>query len=136
MSRARRDRNAERTAICAAADRLLAGIPLRSTAGSLTGTEPISECGLRRDVVYRDHKDLIEEFQARARAQQSTPLAVQDLTTERDNLASELASVRDELAQERAAAAVLRRISAELALELDHARNELVDSTKVTRLPL
>lgn len=136
MSRARRDRDAEHTAIRAAVGRLLAGIPLRSATGNLTGTELIAECGLRRDVVYGDHKDLVEEFQARARAQQSTPLAVQDLTAERDRLASELARIREELTQERAATAVLRRISAELALELDQARKELADSTKVTRLPL
>lgn len=136
MSRARRDRDAERTAIRAAAGRLLAGIPLRSATGSLTGTELIAECELRRDVVYGDHKDLVEEFQARAKAQQSTPLAVQDLAAERDRLASALASVREELAQERAATAVLRRIAAELALEFDQARKELADGTKVTRLPL
>jgi len=136
VSRARRDRDAERAAIRAAADRLLAGIPLRSATGNLTGTELIAECRLRRDVVYGDHKDLVEEFQARARAQQSTPLAVQDLTTERDKLASELASVRQELARERNATAILRRISAELALELDQARTELADGAKVTRLPL
>jgi hypothetical protein len=136
VSRVRCDRDAERTAIRAAAGRLLAGIPLRSATGNLTGTELIAESGLRRDVVYGDHKDLVEEFQARVRARQSTPLAVQDLTAERDKLAADLAAVQEELARERAATAVLRRISAELALELDQARRELADSTKVTRLPL
>jgi hypothetical protein len=85
---------------------------------------------------HGDHQDLVEEFQARARAQKSTPLAVQDLTAERNSLAADLAAVRKGLAHERAAAAVLRRISAELALELDQARQELADGVKVTRLPL
>lgn len=125
MSRsASRDRDAERSAIRAASGRLLAGTPLRSATGKLTGTELIAESGLRRDVVYGDHKDLVEEFQARAKAQRSTPLAAQDLAAERDTLAAELAAVRQELARERSAAAVLRKIAAELALELNQARTE------------
>ena len=82
------------------------------------------------------HKDLVEEFQARVNAQQSTPLAVQDLTAERDRLAGELAVVRQELAQERAATAVLRRIAAELALELDQARSTAACASNVTKLPV
>jgi hypothetical protein len=136
MSRARRDRDAEHAAIRAAAGRLLAGTPLRSATGNLTGTELITERALRRDVVYGDHKDLVEEFQAQAKAQRFTPLAVQDLAAERDKLARELASTRQELASERAATAVLRRISAELAIELDQARAELTASSNAPRLPL
>ena len=136
MSRAaRRDRDAERAAIRAAAGRLLAGTPLRSATGKLTGTELITECGLRRDVVYGDHKDLVEEFQAQVKAQQFTPLAALDLAAERDKLASELAGVRQELARERAASAALRRIAAELAIELDQARSEMAASGKVILLP-
>lgn len=135
MSRpASRDRSAERAAVRAAADRLLAGTPLRSATGKLTGTELIAESGLRRDVVYGDHKDLVEEFQARVKAQKSIPRGLQDLTAERDTLAAELAVVRKELARERSATAVLRRIAAELALELDQARAEL--GGNVTRIPL
>jgi hypothetical protein len=113
--------------------RLLAGTPLRSATGKLTGTELIAESGLRRDVVYGDHKDLVEEFQARVKAQRSTPLATQDLAAERDTLAAELAAVRQELARERSAAAVLRKIAAELALELHQARAGL--ASNVTQLP-
>jgi hypothetical protein len=51
VSRARRDRDAERASISAASGRLLAGIPIRSATGNLTRTELITECGLRRDVV-------------------------------------------------------------------------------------
>lgn len=129
MSRtARRDRGAERAAIRAAAGRLLAGTPLRSATGKLTGTELITESGLRRDVVYGDHKDLVEEFQAQVKAQQFTPLAALDLAAERDKLASELTGVRQELAREQAAGAALRRTAAELAIELDHARSEMAAS--------
>lgn len=136
MSRsARRDRDAERDAIRAAARRLLAGIPLRSATGKLTGTELITECGLRRDVVYGDHKNLVEEFQAQVKAQEFTPLAALALAAERDKLASQLAGVRQELARERAAGAALRRIAAELAIELDQARMEIAATGKVTPLP-
>jgi hypothetical protein len=51
VSRSRRDRDAERAAIRAAAGRLLAGTPLSSASGNLTGTELITESALRRDVV-------------------------------------------------------------------------------------
>jgi hypothetical protein len=132
---ASRDRDAERSAVRAAAERLLAGTPLRSATGKLTGTELIAESGLRRDVVYGDHKDLVEEFQAQVKAQQFTPLAALDLAAERDKLASELAGLRQELARERAASAALRRIAAELAIELDQARSEMAASGKVTSLP-
>ncbi|MGJ5894506.1 hypothetical protein ACSCBZ_21475 [Streptomyces niveiscabiei] len=77
MTRRSRDKDAERTAIRAATARLLAGTPLRSTTGKLTGSELIVESGLRRDVVYGDHKDLVEEFQVQARARSYTPDAVQ-----------------------------------------------------------
>jgi hypothetical protein len=132
---ARRDRDAEARRHPRAAGRLLAGTPLRSTTGKLTGTELITEYGLRRDVVYGDHKDLVEEFQAQVKAQQFTPLAALDLAAERDELASELAGVRRELAREQAAGAALRRIAAELAIELDQARSEMAASENVTPLP-
>jgi hypothetical protein len=130
---ASRDRNAERATVRAAAGRLLAGTPLRSATGKLTGTELITESGLRRDVVYGDHKDLVEEFQAQVKAQRCTPLAVRDVAAERDALAAQLAAVRQELARERSATAVLRKIAAELALELGQARAE--PGGNVTRLP-
>lgn len=137
MSRAaRRDRDAERADIRAAAGRLLLGTPLRSATGKLTGTELITESGLRRDIVYGDHKDLVEEFQAQVKAQRFTPLAARDLAAERDELARQLAGIRQQLAAERAATAVLRRIAAELAIELDQARREMTAGSKVTRLPL
>jgi hypothetical protein len=75
MTRKPRDRSAEAAAITAATGRLLAGTPLRSSLGKLTTTELIAESGLRRDVVY-EHADLVEDFQARVKAQNSTPAAM------------------------------------------------------------
>jgi hypothetical protein len=51
MARRPRDRDADRGALRVAADRVLAGTPLRWTSVTLTATELIAESGLRRDVV-------------------------------------------------------------------------------------
>nr|WSX75857.1 hypothetical protein OH826_19570 [Streptomyces sp. NBC_00899] len=134
-SRRPRDLEAERAALRTAADRLLAGTPLRSASGKLTASELLSESGLRRDVAYGDHKDLVEEFQARARAQHSTPSAMQEMAEQNAGLKTKLATVTGTLAKERAVTAALRRIIAELDLELQEAREELKQSGNITRLP-
>jgi hypothetical protein len=136
VSRTPRERESERAAIRAAADRLLAGTPLRSASGRLTITELITESGLRRDVVYADYKDVVEEFQARVKAQDSTPDAARELAERNAELAEKLTSVKAELSQERAAGAALRLVVAELSLELQQAREELAEAGKVTRLPV
>ncbi len=135
MTRRNRDRAAEREAIRAAATRLLAGTPFRSTAGKLTGTELIAECGLRRDIVYGDHKDLVDEFKAQAKAQSFTPQAAQRVADENAALTDALAKTKDELAAERERVSALVRATAELSLELDQARDELAAAQQVTRLP-
>lgn len=101
MTRRTRDRDAEREAIRAAATRLLAGTPFRSAAGKLTGTKLIAECGLRRDIVYGDHKDLVDEFKARAKAQNFTPQVAQRMAEDNAALRDALAKTKTELAAER-----------------------------------
>ncbi|MCX4791105.1 MULTISPECIES: hypothetical protein [unclassified Streptomyces] len=135
MSRRPRDLEAERTALRAAADRLLAGTPLRSASGRLTASELLRESGLRRDVAYGDHKDLVEEFQARVKAQHCTPSAMQELAERNAQLKGQLADATKALASERKASAALRRIIAELDLELHQAQNGLEHEGNVTRLP-
>ncbi|MEW2247821.1 MULTISPECIES: hypothetical protein [unclassified Streptomyces] len=135
MTRKNRDRNAEREAIQAAATRLLAGTPFRSTAGKLTGTELIAECGLRRDIVYGDHKDLVDEFKARAKAQNFTPQVAQHMAEANAALRDALAKTKAELAAERERVRALVRATAELSLELAQAREELAAAQQVTRLP-
>lgn len=130
-----RDLEAERTALRAAADRLLAGTPLRSSSGRLTATELLAEAQLRRDAVYRDHKDLVEEFQARVRTQNSTPSAIQKVIDENVELKGRLTELKVELGKEREVSAALRRIVCELDLELTQAREELNDAGTVVRLP-
>jgi hypothetical protein len=135
MTRRTRDPAAERAAIQAAAARLLAGTPLRSTTGKLTGTELIVECGLRRDIVYGDHKALVEEFQARARNQSATPEVVRKTAEQNAALKEQLAALKAELAAERERNKALSRIAAELSLELQQVREERDSAQQVTQLP-
>ncbi len=130
-----RDRESERAALRSAADRLLEGIPLRSESGRITTTELLREGGVRRDVAYGDHKDLVEEFQARARAQRCTPTVMQELVEQNAELKTKLDDMTEVLARERTIAAALRRIIAELDLELHQAHEKLGQSGNVTRLP-
>jgi hypothetical protein len=134
-SRRPRDLEAERAALQTAADRLLAGTPLRSASGKLTASELLRESGLRRDVAYGDHKDLVEEFQARAKAQNATPAAMQDLADKYGELKEKLATVTENLTKERAVSAALRRIVVELDLELMHVRQGREQAGNVNRLP-
>ncbi|MET7854295.1 hypothetical protein ABZT48_40355 [Streptomyces avermitilis] len=135
MTRRNRDRDAEREAIRAAATRLLAGTPFRSAAGKLTGTELIVEGGLRRDIVYGDHKDLVDEFKARASAQNFTPQVAQRMAEDNAALRDALAKSKEQLAAERERVRALVRATAELPLELAQAREELEAAQQVTRLP-
>ncbi|MFI8201587.1 hypothetical protein [Streptomyces sp. NPDC085937] len=87
------------------------------------------------DVAYGDHKDLVEEFQARAKAQHGTPAAMQELANQKAELKRKLVRRDGSLGQGARVTAALRRIVAELDLELDQAREELGLSGNVTRLP-
>ncbi|MFF2328790.1 MULTISPECIES: hypothetical protein [unclassified Streptomyces] len=135
MTRKNRDREAERQEIRAAAERLLAGTPLRSPVGKLTGTELIAECGLRRDVVYGDHKELVDEFRARAKAQNFTPQVVQNMADENIVLREALTKTKADLAAERDRVHALVRAATELSLELEQSREEPAAAQQVTRLP-
>jgi hypothetical protein len=127
MGRKQRDRDAERIAIAAAADRLLAGTSLRSTTGRLTATELIIESGLRRDVVYEHDKTskIVENFSARVKARNAVPEAMYHLVGDNLRLKNEPEETRAALAQERGKIKVLLRVNSELSLELEQAREEL-----------
>lgn len=134
MGRRPRDQDTDRAAIRAAVDRLLAGAPLRSSSGKLTASELIAESGLRRDVVY-GNTDLVQDFRARAKAQDSTPTAMQEFVDANRALKTDMAELKTELAQERSRTKVMRRIIAELSLELEQAKSEFGSATGVSRLP-
>ncbi|MFF0630320.1 hypothetical protein [Streptomyces sp. NPDC004296] len=118
MTRTRRDRTAERAALQAAAERLLAGTPLRSSNGKLTTTELINESGLRRDVAY-EHRDLVDAFKAHVKAQHQVPQAAQARLDRIASLEAELADTKTHLRREHETTAYLRRIITELSLDLE-----------------
>lgn len=133
MTRTPRDRDADRTAIQDAAGRLLAGTPLQSASGKLTATELIVESGLRRDVVY-EHRDLVNAFKARAKARDGVPEAMQALADRYTETQKELETTKAELAQEREVTTYLRRVVAELSIDLERARQEGNTPPAVTQL--
>lgn len=132
MTRRRRDVDAERHDLAAAADRLLAGTPLRSTSGKLTSTELITESGLRRDVVYGDHKELVDDFTARVKAQHVTPTSIARIADENRALKDENDALKRQLAEEHETTKTLTKIVGELSLELHQALEEL---TSLQQLP-
>jgi hypothetical protein len=132
VSRAPRDRQAERATIEAAAGRLLAGTPLRATAGNLSATDLITESGLGRWKVY-EHRDLVERFQGQVKAADGVPEAMRDLAAENQRLTVELADITAALHAERQRTALLLRALTEVTLEPEQARAE--PSANVTPLP-
>jgi hypothetical protein len=132
VSRAPRDRQAERTAIEAAAGRLLAGTPLRATAGNLSATDLITESELGRWRVY-EHRDLVERFQGQVKAADGVAESMRDLAAENQRLTVALANVTAALNAERERTALLLRALTEVSLELEHARQE--PPANVTPLP-
>ncbi|MCW2870337.1 hypothetical protein [Actinacidiphila oryziradicis] len=133
-SRRPRDLQTERATLRAAATRLLDGTPLRSESGRLTVTELLHESGLRRDVVYGDHKDLVEEFQSQVRAQGRTPALSRSMADENTELKQKLAETAAALAREREGSAALRRLVAELDLEL-HAVRDGIGPARIVSMP-
>ncbi|MFC1403267.1 MULTISPECIES: hypothetical protein [Streptacidiphilus] len=134
MGRRPRDRDNDRAAIKAAAERPLAGTPLHSPSGKPTASELITQSALRRDIVY-EHTDLVQDFQARAKAQNSTPTAMQDLADTHRELKEALAKVKRDLAEERARTKILRSVSVELSLELEQAKAGVLAANRITVLP-
>ncbi|MFI8520049.1 hypothetical protein ACIGEZ_19800 [Streptomyces sp. NPDC085481] len=79
------DRQAERHAVQAAADRLLAGTPTRST-GALTILQLAAEAGVKRWVLTHKHTDLKDDFLARRTAANGIPPAFQHYKARADEL--------------------------------------------------
>ncbi|MER5627879.1 hypothetical protein ABT061_43335 [Streptosporangium sp. NPDC002544] len=91
----RETNDADREAITAAARRLLAGEPVRST-GALNVTQLAVEAGVKRWVLTHKHQDLMAEFQQRAKEHAKLPPAFQTLETENVRLQAELRKTREE----------------------------------------
>lgn len=134
MTRKRRDIAAERRALAAAAERLLAGTPLRSTTGKLNATQLITESGLRRDVAYGDHKDLVDGFTARVKAQDTTPSSIARIADQNRAVANENDALKRQFAEDQATIKTLTKIVSELSLELHQAREELAALRQVPHI--
>ncbi|MGW0315051.1 hypothetical protein [Streptomyces flavidovirens] len=86
-----------RDAIVAAMDRLLAGTPLRSS-GRLSISQLAIEADVKRWHLTHQHLDLKELFQARVKAQNSTPAAFSKELSERDELKKKYDDLRQHCA--------------------------------------
>jgi hypothetical protein len=86
---------ADRDAIRAAIDRLLAGTPLRSN-GSLTIVALADEANVKRHLLTHRHTDLKDEFYARVRARGHVPDNERKL---RDDLSKGLGRIKELVAE-------------------------------------
>jgi hypothetical protein len=85
MSASVKETDLVRRRILAAADRLLAGTPLRST-GRLSVSQLAIEAGVARWHLTHQHLDLKEQFQARVKNAEHTPAAFTRRLNELENL--------------------------------------------------
>jgi hypothetical protein len=85
MSASVKETDLVRRRILAAADRLLAGTPLRST-GRLSVSQLAIEAGVARWHLTHQHLDLKEQFQARVKNAEHTPAAFTRRLSEFENL--------------------------------------------------
>lgn len=113
----------ERAAIQAAADRLLAGTPLRST-GKLTVVQLAAEANVKRWLLTHKHRDLAEQFQARARAAGGDPPPVADLKAQISKLTEDNARLRADNAEHKAVTSYYAHIINELSAELEQVTAE------------
>lgn len=90
-----RSATADRDAIRAAIDRLLAGTPLRSN-GSLTIVALADEANVKRHLLTHRHTDLKDDFYARVRARGHVPDNERKL---RDDLTKALGRIRELVAE-------------------------------------
>ncbi|MGW8700296.1 hypothetical protein ACWGOK_25730 [Streptomyces eurythermus] len=77
----------------------------------------------------------MDEFRARAKAQNFTPQVVQSMADENIALREALAKIKAEHAPERGRVHALVRAATELSPELEQTREELAAVRQVTRLP-
>ncbi|WP_190813397.1 hypothetical protein [Saccharopolyspora pogona] len=108
----------ERAAIQAAADRLLAGTPLRSD-GELTVVQLAVEADVKRWLLAHKQRDLAEQFQARVRAARDDPPQVTELKNQIRQLEEDNARLRADNAEQHALTEYYAHIINELAAALD-----------------
>ena len=117
------DLDSQRAAIQAAADRLLAGTPLRST-GELTVVQLAAEAGVKRWLLTHKHRDLAEQFQARAKAIGGDPPSVQKLKARVRELEDALVQLRIEQTERQALLDYYAHIINELSIDYEQVKAE------------
>lgn len=112
------NRQAERDAIQAAADRLLAGAPTRST-GALTVLQLAAEAGVKRWVLTHKHPDLRQAFEERRRAANGVPPAFQHLNGKIADLEAAIRRLRADNAELTERVTTYAQVIRELNTEID-----------------
>lgn len=89
-------RERERSEICAATERLLAGTPLRSD-GALTVMSLAAEAGVKRHLLTHRHTDLKDTFYAKVKAIGRIPESERKLREELEKAKRDLRSARERI---------------------------------------
>jgi hypothetical protein len=122
----------ERDAILAAAERLLAGTPLRSS-GELTVVQLAAEADVKRWLLTHKHRDLAEQFQARVRLQAGAPPQVAALKSRICELEQANARLTATHAEQRVRTELYAHVINELSTQLDSVtaeRDELLGNIR------
>jgi len=85
-------------------------------------------------VVY-EHRDLVDEFKARVKAQNTVPAAVEKVAEHNRVLQGEITRLKADLIVECEKNKTLARVAVELSLELEQAKEEIAQGSSVVRLP-
>ncbi|MGW4272688.1 hypothetical protein ACWEGQ_10040 [Streptomyces seoulensis] len=128
-------RQAERDAIRAATERLLAGTPTRST-GALTVVQLAAEAGVKRWVLTHKHPDLRHEFETARESVNGIPAAFQNLQAKAHDLETtnrRLRQQNDDLTERNE---IYAQVIHALTTELDELRRSQSLPPNVRRLPL
>ncbi len=126
----------DRSAIQAAADRLLDGTPLRST-GELTVVQLAAEAGVKRWLLTHKHRDLAEHFQARTRLLDGDPPPVAALKKKINELENANTALKAVNTERQALVDFYAHVINELSTELDRVtaeRDELLGNVRSVAL--
>lgn len=127
------DRQAERDAIQAAASRLLAGAPTRST-GALTVLQLAAEAGVKRWVLTHKHPDLRQAFEEQRRATNGVPPAFQHLNGKIADLEAANRRLRADNTELTERVNTYAQVIRELSTEIDTMRAQTTLPDNVRRL--
>ncbi|MFI7405944.1 hypothetical protein ACIBW9_36680 [Streptomyces sp. NPDC049541] len=128
------DREAERGAIQAAIQRLLAGTPIRST-GALTVVQLAAEAGVKRWVLTHKHPDLRKEFEAARESVNKIPAAFQSLQAKVDDLEAANRRLRQHNSELAERNEIYAQVIHALTTELTELRQDPSLPANVRRLP-